>query len=271
MRVRVRSTLKRPFTSSTRALCYRLKRAIPRASSRLDLDSVLGNFRPWDVGHELIRVGSRNDGGYLIPNDLVGIEACFSPGVGWTTDFEDDLLQKFGIKSFLADVTAPAECGHERDDVYIGAGDHGRVVSLSSWIASKQVPGGADLILQMDIEGSEWLALGAASDETLRSFRILVIEFHYLERLVENWFREEIALPLFEKLNSQFVLVHAHPNNAVDEVCIGNIRFPRVIEATYMRRDRIRGSVARLASVPHPLDTPNDPRLRNQGLGIITK
>lgn len=223
VRLRVRSQIKRKFVSNARAICYRLKRATPKASSRSELDAVLENLRPWDVGHQLIRVGSSNDGGYLIPNDLVGIGACFSPGVGWTTDFEDDLLQRFGINSFLADMTSPAVCIHERDDVYIGAGDHGRVMSLASWVASKGIQGDTDLILQMDIEGSEWLALSAASDEFLRSFRILVIEFHYLERLVENWFREEIAVPLFDKLNSQFILVHAHPNNAVDEVCIGSI------------------------------------------------
>ena len=36
---------------------------------------------------ELIRLGSNNDGGYLVPNDLKGISACFSPGVDTKIEF----------------------------------------------------------------------------------------------------------------------------------------------------------------------------------------
>lgn len=41
----------------------------------------LRNCYPLTTNIELIRVGSNFDGGYLVPNDLQGIEACFSPGV----------------------------------------------------------------------------------------------------------------------------------------------------------------------------------------------
>jgi len=48
------------------------------------------NLRPVDSGHGLVRLGGANDGGYLIPNDLQGITACFSPGVSETSAFERD-------------------------------------------------------------------------------------------------------------------------------------------------------------------------------------
>ncbi len=45
-------------------------------------------LRPFDVGHPLIRIGAFSDGGYLVPSDLQGIKACFSPGVSQQSSFE---------------------------------------------------------------------------------------------------------------------------------------------------------------------------------------
>ena len=43
---------------------------------------------PVKTEHELIRIGGSKDGGYLVPNDLSGIQACFSPGVSDLADFK---------------------------------------------------------------------------------------------------------------------------------------------------------------------------------------
>ena len=53
---------------------------------------------------DLIRVGSKNDGGYLVPNILNQIKFCYSAGIGNSIKFEKDLL-KYKIISFGADRT----------------------------------------------------------------------------------------------------------------------------------------------------------------------
>jgi len=53
-----------------------------------NLVSFLTLLKPMQTNYELIRIGSDTDGGYLIPNDLKGIDTCFSPGVSTTSDFE---------------------------------------------------------------------------------------------------------------------------------------------------------------------------------------
>lgn len=58
--------------------------------------SLLESLKPIQTNHELIRVGGDGDGGHLIPNDLMGIDACFSPGVATTSDFENDLAARGG-------------------------------------------------------------------------------------------------------------------------------------------------------------------------------
>ncbi len=44
-----------------------------------DLLELIRKLAPQDSGPELIRIGGPGDGGYLIPDDLDGIEYCFSP------------------------------------------------------------------------------------------------------------------------------------------------------------------------------------------------
>ena len=60
-------------------------------------------MRPVQTHFPLVRIGSAHDGGYLSPDDLGGISACFSPGVELNLSFELDLLQKTVIGSHLAD------------------------------------------------------------------------------------------------------------------------------------------------------------------------
>ena len=44
-----------------------------------------------------------------------------------------------------------------------------------------EYPQGQDFLLQMDIEGGEYLSLLATPQELLRRFRIIVLEVHYVE------------------------------------------------------------------------------------------
>lgn len=66
---------------------------------------LIQKLAPTSIQNNLIRIGCHHDGGYLISNDLENIIACFSPGVGDQSSFEDTLAKEFGIKSFLADYT----------------------------------------------------------------------------------------------------------------------------------------------------------------------
>src|SRR5262245_47594719 len=66
------------------------------------LEQIVFKFKPIDGGIPLIRMGGDYDGGYLVPDDLAGIQYCFSPGVSNIANFEQDCLNR-GILSFLAD------------------------------------------------------------------------------------------------------------------------------------------------------------------------
>ena len=55
---------------------------------------------------KLIRIGGNGDGAYLLPDDLDGIDACFSPGVNNFKNFEDTLTKEYGIKSHMCDFSS---------------------------------------------------------------------------------------------------------------------------------------------------------------------
>lgn len=217
-------------------------------------------MRPVTTDRQLIRIGSDLDGGYLVPDDLEGIYACFSPGTGGNVSFEREIAGR-GIRCFLADYSVDAPpIWHDLFDFekrYLGATDTSPYMTLRSWLARKQVPASKDLILQMDIEGEEYAVLLEADLATLRRFRIMVIEFHGLETLCNKAGFNLIHLT-FQKLLKYFDIVHIHPNNADKPILYGNYHIPPTMEFTFLRKDRAAERKASL-SFPHLLDRVNEP------------
>jgi hypothetical protein len=231
------------------------KTADPQAIQRF-LDTV----RPIETEHPLIRLGGDGDGGYLVPDDLEGIRACFSPGVSTVARFEVDLAAR-GIKCFLADasVSAPPvqNALFDFEPKYLGPTSADKFITLDDWVDSK-APGQSDFLLQMDIEGAEYGVLLSTDRETLRKFRIVVIEFHGLPRLYDRTGLELISLA-FAKLLRDFDPVHIHPNNNGQIARFREFEIPRLLEFTFLRKDRSRSRKAATA-FPHHLDRKNVPQ-----------
>jgi hypothetical protein len=110
-----------------------------------------------------------------------------------------------------------------------------------------------DLILQMDIEGAEFRVLANASDELLKRFRIVVVEFHDLD-LMFSRFAFNIIRAVFEKLTTFHRVVHIHPNNTSRLHTRGSLSVPSVMEFTFYRKDRAPSGLAPALNFPHPLD-----------------
>jgi hypothetical protein len=222
------------------------------------LKDLLKALRPLDPGVELVRIGPDADGGYLVPDDLDGIAYAFSPGVSTESGFEAELAER-GMRVFLADysVAGPA-VPHPRfifDKRFVGCLTDERYITLDDWHAAKLGSDGAELLLQMDIEGAEYETLLAASPSLLTKFRIMVVEFHWLPQLWNEPFFA-VAARVFYKLLGTHAVVHIHPNNCCGSVKSAGLEIPRIAEFTLLRRDRLRGTSYRTA-FPHPLDRPN--------------
>jgi hypothetical protein len=203
-------------------------------------------------------MGPSGDGGYLVPNDLEGIDYAFSPGVSTESGFEAELADR-GIGVFLADlsVQGPARA-HPRfvfDKKFLGCVTDERYMTLDEWKARRIPDHGGDLLMQMDIEGAEFETLFDASAALLAQFRIMVIEFHYLQNLLNRPYFELVSR-LFAKLLAAHSVVHIHPNNCCGSVKAGGFEIPRVAELTFLRNDRFKKKEPQ-RTFPHPLDRDN--------------
>ena len=238
---------------------------INRFPPAADICDLIRQFRSAKVGVELIRIGGGGDGGYLIPNDLGGIAHCFSPGVSDIADFEAMLASGYKIKSFMAD--ASVDGPPTPNDLFsfqkkfLGAHNDNQYMTLSHWIESTEPEtAGRDLLLQMDIEGGEYDVLIESAPETLRRFRIMVIEFHGLDMAFDHH-GLRLLKPMFRKLHNDFAVAHMHPNNWGGIAKYNGVAIPRTLEVTYLRRDRIPLNKPADFVLPHPFDRTNLPHL----------
>lgn len=226
----------------------------------------------------LVRIGGNRDGAYLVPDDLAGVSACFSPGVSNRKGFEDDLQDRYGIGAHMCDFTSeedkfatPLRSGQSFRKLWLGTETEGDTITLQDWV-SEQAPDDSDLLLQMDIEGAEYPTLNTAPDDVLRRFRVVLVELHGLVRLNKPH-RLELVLPFFEKLSRHFTCVHIHPNNVREQIRIGKTNYwvPRILEVTLLRKDRFDAAGELIPpQLPHPLDIPFNVRWKQpQAMGKI--
>jgi hypothetical protein len=234
---------------------------IVRSSSRDDFHRFFALLQPYKTNIPLIRAGGKHDGGYLVPDDLSDLNAVYSPGVAESSEFESFFLSQ-GLRCYLADnsVTAPPiqdkNISFERK--HLGLWESEKEMSLEYWVRSN-TPNASERLLQMDIEGSEWAVLAHAPDNILKQFRIVIVEFHDIQR-VFNEAGLALATQVFEKMLRFFEVVHVHPNNGGGYIKFRGKQIPRVIEVTFIRKDRV--TVRELITkFPHILDRPNLPLL----------
>lgn len=228
---------------------------------KTDIEKVLSLIQklyPYQVEKDLIRLGPDGDGGYLVPDDLDGIEACFSPGVSSVSGFEQDCFNR-GMKLFLADksVEKPMLAHKEYNFIkkFIGCSSNEDFITIDDWVKSSNIDDKSDLILQMDIEGFEYVTLINMSNELLKRFRIIVVEFHTLHKLWHEGFFHFASNALLKILESH-TCVHIHPNNysGIDEK--NGISIPRMAEFTFFRNDRFTNKKSN-TEFPHRLDFDN--------------
>jgi hypothetical protein len=222
------------------------------------LQSLVQSLYPMSTDKRLIRLGPEGDGGYLVPDDLAGIEACLSPGVSLVSGFEKDCAD-LGMKVFLADHSFdnPAE-SHDLfhfTKKYVGVTTSDDFMTIDDWVTSSLPGSQNDLMLQIDIEGYEYETFLGMSDSLMRRYRIIVAEFHSLDQL---WSRPFflLATRVFEKILQTHTCIHVHPNNCCGSVTRGELSIPRVAEFTFLRNDRIVNP-SYTNSFPHPLDFDN--------------
>ena len=219
------------------------------------------NFKNKFIPVDLIRIGSEHDGGYLVPNFMHQISRCFSPGVSNIIDFEKQLSDDFDIKSYLLDASINELPFSNKNFIFekkfLGITNNDLIITLQNWMKNNSETEDNDLLLQMDIEGSEYEILVFESIETLKKFSCMVIEFHCFDKLFDPYFFKMVS-GIFEKIYSEFSICHVHPNNCCGIFSYGGVDIPRVFEVTFIRNDKIKEvKINDKIQLPHKYDRAN--------------
>jgi hypothetical protein len=219
---------------------------------------LMDRLAPLSSAKKLIRLGPAGDGGYLLPDDLEGIEACFSPGVFLISGFEKECAQR-GMNVFLADasVERPAETHplFHFTKKHVGVTNNAEFMTMDDWVRSSLPGCQGDLLLQIDTDGYEYETFLGMSDPLLRRFRIIAAEFHDLDQLWNQPFFR-LATRAFDKILQTHSCMHIHPNNCGGTLERDGLVIPSVAEFTFLRNDRIIDP-SYASEFPHPLDQDN--------------
>jgi hypothetical protein len=222
----------------------------------LKLIKLIDLIKPYNLGYDLIRVGPSGDGGYLVPDVLKKIKTCFSPGVGKIHGFENDLLER-GIKVFMADGTVEKPILSNKNYEFIkknlGTLEDDVTTTLNSWMENKQAQD--DVILQMDIEGSEYEVVNSLDESNLKKFKVMIIEFHYFEQVVTKM-GYKIIESVMKKILKYFDVAHIHPNNSSGSYKINKVVVPSALEITFLSKE-LSLKKDRINKLPHKLDFKN--------------
>lgn len=203
---------------------------------------------------DLIRVGPKSDGGYVIPQFLFGsISSIKSLGICDDWNFESEFIRKSPVPVVLEAYDAAAGAKYYlgrladrpfklrrywealvgiwrfkkffngRDKVFYPKFVHSGP-SRGAWENIVKVFEDVDLhtLLKIDIEGWEYDVLR----EDLSKAGCLVVEFHDIFKFRESF--ESIC----NNLSRSHYLAHIHPNNAK----VGSSGFPDILELTYVNK-----------------------------------
>lgn len=220
------------------------------------------------AGLRKVRVGSDGDGGYIMLDDFHSAGAAYSLGIGgnvaWDLAMAERGFQVFQYDHTVADppTSHPNFHFHKKE---IGPSDDGDVISITSAISANGHEAQRNLILKIDIECAEWVALDALPDTVLGQFEQIIGEFHGFLRIAEPDWRA-VAQRVLGRLYRSHAVYHVHANNWGDFLPIANVPVADVLEISFVRRDRAK-LVPSFEYFPSHLDMPCHPERPDIVLG----
>lgn len=189
-----------------------------------------------DGGYHFVRVGRKNDGGYVMVDDFKNRKIAYSIGIADDVSWDRDMAKR-GFEVYMYDHTIDGL--PENNDKFhyfkTGLGSSANLLDPSMKTLDRMLQDNGHenergMVLKVDIEGAEYDVFSEIDESVLNRFSQIVIEFH---GLVQSEHEQKIKGAL-EKLNQTHQLVHLHPNNYGSYMLSGHKVLPELIEATYL-------------------------------------
>jgi hypothetical protein len=212
--------------------------------------------------YKKIRLGSDNDGGYVISILPKGYDCFISCGISNDINFEIDFINLYNIKCYAFDGTIDKTPKINDmilfNKINIGTQNTDNTTNLKELINKYE-----NIMLKMDIETYEFRWFDILTNDELKRIKQMVIEFH-------NPFQDysfptgldipttsEFKMNILKKIAETHYLIHFHPNTAACTRLYNNFEVPDVFECKYVRKDCQEDIGYNHTPIPHPLDMKN--------------
>ena len=187
----------------------------------------------------LTRIGSVADGGYVVLDKDYQDSLLISGGIFNDNNFEV-ALANLGASAHQVDysIVAPPVTHPKLTfsaERLVGENSKNKTfdVTLDELVARLSGKENTELLLKLDIEGSEWEIIDTCN--SLDKFNQIYLELHYLDRLANPKYAES-SIRALDKLLQSFFPVFISGNNCCGFVTLGGYVLPRVMELTLLNR-----------------------------------
>jgi hypothetical protein len=204
------------------------------------LRPLIDRFFSEKIDLPLTRLGSERDGGYVVVDKDYKDSFLISGGILNDNNFELALAE-LGARVHQVDysiIKPPVAHPSLTFSAERLVGENKKKldfdVTLDELVAKATSAKNSELLLKLDIEGSEWEIFETSN--SLHKFSQIFLELHYLDRLADSKYTES-SIDALEKLLNIFFPVFISGNNCCGFVTLGGYVLPRVMELTLLNRD----------------------------------
>lgn len=190
------------------------------------------------IDYELIRIGPKRDGGYIMLNDFRDSSIAYSFGIGRNIIW-DEAMADYDLDVYCYDHTID-QLPRENVRLHfqkIGISGEDKVeenlLSMETIIKSNGHQNANRMILKMDVEGAEWEFIQTVSEDILKLFSQITFELHG----ITDFSVRERTIGCLEKLRKTHYPIWIHGNNNGGAEKSGAIVMPRLLEITYVNRE----------------------------------
>ena len=176
------------------------------------------------LDRELIRVGSPNDGGYVMlkPRETQKKRQALSFGIGYDWSWDEVMARDYNYEIFMCD---DGDCDAVLPGCWFSK------VKLDGYVVNHlfQTYKFKDIIWKMDVEGSEWGIFHRIKDEYLEQCEQILLELHFTCDY-HAW------IPILEKINKTHQSFMVQPNNCQGKQEYDDFDFAAYVEVSFVRR-----------------------------------
>lgn len=188
----------------------------------------------------LIRVGNKADGGYVMGAVFDKVDAAYSFGIANDVTWDKEIAER-SIPVFMYDHTIDGLPEDHKNFHFFKTGICGKpnidgMKDIGTLIRENGHQG-KNLLLKMDIEGFEYSAIQALTDEEMSQFTQISMEIHDLQHLLFDAERHFVISECLEKILRHMHCIHIHANNVGWVAERGGVTVPVLLELSFIRKD----------------------------------